>query len=172
MTRIDRWADRQVGRARGNRPIDRVMYSASRFGDDGRGWILVALVRSRFTADPWRTFARQMTWLSIESIVVNGPIKMAVRRPRPAFDRDHPHHLRRPTDTSFPSGHAASAATMAMLLAEDGWGPLWWAIALTIGASRVHVGVHHPSDVVAGLVIGAGFGLLARHVELPLVGRP
>jgi undecaprenyl-diphosphatase len=61
---------------------------------------------------------------------------------------------------------------MAMLLAEDGWGPLWWAIALTIGASRVHVGVHHPSDVVAGLVIGAGFGLLARHVELPLVGRP
>ena len=149
------------------------MYTASALGDDGRIWIAASALRARCGPDPVHRFARQMTWLSIESILVNGPAKRAVRRPRPTrYQRVHPHRLRHPSDSSFPSGHAASAATMAMLLSEDGLAPLWWSIALTIAASRVYVGVHHASDVAAGLAVGTAFGYLARHVSLPVIDAP
>ena len=149
------------------------MYTASALGDDGRIWIAASALRATSGPDPLRRIARQMTWLTIESVLVNGPAKHAVRRPRPTrFEREHPHRLRRPSDSSFPSGHAASGATMAMLLSEDGLAPLWWTIALTIAASRVYVGVHHPSDVAAGLVIGTAIGYLARQVTLPGIDLP
>jgi undecaprenyl-diphosphatase len=110
-----------------------------------------------------------MAWLGIESALVNGPAKGAVRRQRPVPIVDHRFPLRRPGTSSFPSGHAASAATMAMVLSEDGLAPLWWSLALTIAASRVYVGVHHATDVAAGLAIGATIGYAARHVRLPLI---
>jgi undecaprenyl-diphosphatase len=75
----------------------------------------------------------------------------------------HEHRLRIPVDTSFPSGHASSSATMAVLLSErTPFAPLWAGLAVGIGASRVHVGVHHGSDVVAGWAVGVVFGLLGR----------
>ena len=167
---LDRWVDRQITGLRGNALIDPIMYGASWFGDDGRGWIAISAVRARTSSTPLRAFLRQMAWLGIESGLVNGPAKALVRRPRPLGDGVvHRHHLRRPTQSSFPSGHAASAGTMAVLLSEEGLAPLWWTIAVTVGVSRIYVGVHHTSDVAAGLAVGAGFGLLARHIRLPIV---
>ncbi len=77
----------------------------------------------------------------------------------------HPHHFRRPLTTSFPSGHATSAFSAAVLLSEDDvlW-PLYLAIAVIVASSRVHVKIHHGSDVVGGAVIGVAIGLLARKV--------
>jgi len=167
---IDGWIDQRAARLHGHPVLDAVMYGASWFGDDGKGWIAASAIRSRRSPTPLPTFARQMAWLAIESIAVNGPTKGAIRRKRPMTERVHPHRLRRPSNSSFPSGHAASAATMATLLSEDGLGPLWWTIAATVAASRIYVGVHHASDVAAGLVIGTAFGVAARHVRLPLPG--
>jgi membrane-associated phospholipid phosphatase len=63
-----------------------------------------------------------------------------------------------PAGTSWPSGHSAVAVAMASTLSE-GRGPvaggLLGALAVAVGASRVYVGVHHASDVVAGMGIGA-----------------
>ena len=50
--------------------------------------------------------------------------------------------------------------------------PVWWALALTVAAGRVCVGVHHVSAVAAGLAVGAGIGYLARRVDLPLLVVP
>lgn len=173
-TRVDHWADRGLDEVRGVAPLDRLMYGASRLGDDGLFWIAAAAVRAVGRPAPFVRFGRQLAWLGIESALVNGPAKGVVRRPRPVAARrhPHPHRLRVPSNSSFPSGHAASAATMAVLLSEDGLAPLWWAVALTIAASRVYVGVHHVSDVAAGLAVGAGIGYLARHVDLPLLVLP
>jgi undecaprenyl-diphosphatase len=70
-----------------------------------------------------------------------------------------------PAGTSWPSGHAAVAAAMATTLGE-GRGPFIRALLMVtagaVGASRVYVGVHHPSDVVAGHGVGVLSASLVR----------
>jgi membrane-associated phospholipid phosphatase len=166
LTIVERFDD-SVARlalvARGRPLVNRAMYTLSTLGDDGRVWIAAAAVESMRSDDPRRTFARAMSWLSVESVIVNGPMKMLAKRPRPSSITEHEHRLRIPKDTSFPSGHAASAATMATVLSRDSpFGPLWFALAVGIGASRVHVGVHHGSDVLGGWAVGVLIGSIAR----------
>jgi membrane-associated phospholipid phosphatase len=57
---------------------------------------------------------------------------------------------------SFPSGHSTSAfaAAMAFTTLWPRWSPLFWAYAGIIGLSRVVITAHHPSDVVAGALVG------------------
>lgn len=61
---------------------------------------------------------------------------------------------------SFPSSHAANMAGVAVLLAvrHRRWGWAFVPGALLVGLSRVYLGVHYPSDVVAGWALGAGLG--------------
>jgi membrane-associated phospholipid phosphatase len=142
---------------------NRAMYALSSLGDDGRVWVAAAAVESLRARRPLHTFGHAMVWLGIESALVNGPMKMLVRRPRPDAPTEHEHRLRIPGGTSFPSGHAASAATMATVLsAHSPFAPLWYLLAAGVGASRVHVGVHHASDVLAGWAVGAAIGSVAR----------
>jgi undecaprenyl-diphosphatase len=70
-----------------------------------------------------------------------------------------------PSGSSWPSGHAAVAAALAATLGE-GRGPLERALltgtAWAVGVSRVYVGVHHPTDVIAGHGLGALSASLIR----------
>jgi membrane-associated phospholipid phosphatase len=62
-----------------------------------------------------------------------------------------------PTNSSFPSGHAAmsaAAAVVLVVLVPRVW-PLVVAVALGVGWSRLYVGVHYPLDVLAGAALGA-----------------
>ncbi len=162
--RVDDAAAALALRARRRRVVNRAMYLLSAGGDDGRIWFAAAAVEATRVRSP-RRFLTLVGWLGIESAVVNLGIKRIARRPRPDVMTEHEHRLRIPTDTSFPSGHAASSGLMAVVLSQGSpLAPLWVALALGVGASRVHVGVHHGSDVVAGWAVGAGFGLLARRV--------
>lgn len=123
-------------------------------------------------------------WLAISvPLVLLGNIgfKYMFNRPRPVWD-PHVHSI---TGSSFPSGHSAGmglfAATLVVLtIAMTGRGlrrrlliGLWVTIALLVAASRVFYGVHHPSDIVAGLAFGAlvpsilWFVLMANQSRLP-----
>lgn len=68
-----------------------------------------------------------------------------------------------PKSHSFPSGHAASGFAFATAVASEAplAGGLLTALAALVAYSRVHTGVHHPSDVVAGAVIGAALSPIA-----------
>lgn len=87
-------------------------------------------------------------------------VKLAVRRPRPAGDWGQ---LYRKTDPhSFPSGHSARVFMLAIV--SLGLGPPWLGILLAIwaplvGLSRVIMGVHYLSDVLAGALLGVVIGL-------------
>ena len=89
-------------------------------------------------------------------------VKFSIKRPRPEGDWGS---IYRSTDPhSFPSGHAARAAALAVM--TIGVGPAWLAIILVIwaplvGLARVILGVHYLSDVVVGLLIGILTGVVA-----------
>lgn len=165
---FDRFVDTEFDRLRGHPVADRIFYSASEFGEFGLIWMLLAAIRAARSRRGRSVARRVVVGMAIESVLINGVVKSLFRRTRPEWQKDHPRRLRRPRTSSFPSGHATSAFTGAMLLSEDDplW-PLYFAIAPVVAFSRVYVKAHHASDVVAGIAIGAGLGIVGRRL-LPL----
>ena len=160
---FDAAIDRRVDKVRGNATLDRVMYTASELGNFSLVWHLMNTTRA-VAPDRRVTHAlRVAAFLGAESVLVNGPIKNMFRRHRPVWEHERPLKLRVPKTSSFPSGHASSAAVAAGLLSErDPAWPLYYGIGAVVAASRVYVGVHHASDVLAGAVLGAAMARTAR----------
>jgi undecaprenyl-diphosphatase len=158
---IDRWFEDHL---RGRKVPDAVMYSASAVGDHGLIWLLLAFIQAGRRRNGWqRPFVRAAAGLGIESVLVNGPVKWMFRRSRPVHEGPRPHHFRQPRTSSFPSGHATAAFFGAALLRDDDdWWPAYYAIAVIVASSRVHVKIHHASDVIGGVILGAFMGELAR----------
>ncbi|MDA8047068.1 MAG: phosphatase PAP2 family protein [Actinomycetota bacterium] len=169
---VDEWFEAHLRQSRG---VDLLMYGASAVGDHGIVWLGLAAIQARRRhqrGQPWvRPFLRVSIGLGVESIVVNGPVKLMFRRTRPRHDGPRPMHLRQPRTSSFPSGHATAAFFGAALLRQDDpmW-PLYYALAVIVAASRVHVRIHHASDVIGGVVTGIALGELVRRL-VPLESR-
>lgn len=141
--------------------VDRVFYTASEVGDFGLIWLTVGAAQAAFGPPAKVPAALRLAGaLAVESVVVNAGIKSLFRRDRPQWDQHRPLRLRKPRTSSFPSGHATSAVTAALLLTERStpFAPLYWAMASVVASSRVHVKIHHASDVLGGLVVGAVIG--------------
>ena len=105
--------------------------------------------------------------IGAESLVVNQGIKRLFKRVRPTESGDERYEVRTPSTSSFPSGHASAAGFTATVL--TGWdgkrsAPLWWSLAGIVASSRAYVRIHHASDVVAGIAVGAALGRSARRV--------
>jgi diacylglycerol kinase family enzyme len=106
-----------------------------------------------------RAALRGIGSIAMTSVLVNHGIKRIVRRPRPSL-RAVPAVRRLPVaplTTSFPSGHAASAAAFATGVAAERPSaavPLT-VLAAAVAGSRTYVGVHYPLDVVVGACAGA-----------------
>lgn len=166
---FDDRVDTLFDKLRGRPWADRVFYTASQLGDYGLIWLLLAALAAvggsrRAERNIWRVAAV----LGLDSMFVNGLLKSLVRRSRPLVDDgERPLYLRRPITTAFPSGHASSAVVAAMLLGESGgrrWRGLLWLLAATVALSRIHVRIHHASDVAGGLLTGTVLGHLARRI--------
>jgi undecaprenyl-diphosphatase len=116
---------------------------------------------------------------SVGGWVLNWLLKAAFARSRP----DIVPHLREVMSSSFPSGHALTSAavylTLGALLMRIAEGRLakYYCIAIAmlltflVGSSRVFLGVHYPTDVVAGWLIGLSWALLCWVVERTLERR-
>ena len=144
--------------------LDRVMPSLSQAANHSVLWIGIAAALA--AAD--RPRARRAALRGLASVVLASAASNVIgkgltgrARPSAAVPRSRrlPHAVR---TTSFPSGHAASAAAFATgtalelpaLAAPVGL------LAAAVGASRVVTGVHFPSDVLAGFAIGTAAGVL------------
>ena len=163
---FDLRVDTMIERFRSPR-LDPLFYGLSSAADHGLLWLVVGAARAARAGDPGIAL-RLGAALGVESALTNGPIKACFRRVRPDDDRPPegplPYGMHRPISSSFPSGHAASAFTAAMLLADTPAAPVWFALAATIATSRVYTRMHHSSDVVAGAALGIALGAIARRI--------
>jgi undecaprenyl-diphosphatase len=161
--RIDERIARRVQERRGANPwVDRSAYALSQAANHSVLWHGINAADALVGGTERRRAAlRRSIILGVEQAVVNGPLKSTIQRDRPIAG-PHEHPLRTPVTSSFPSGHASAGACAATLLSRDlGLAPLWWGLAAGVAWSRVHVGVHHASDVVAGAVVGRTLARLA-----------
>jgi len=124
-------------------------------------WLLGLLILWWFGSETWKWRALVMFSAILVTAALVMAIKFTVRRRRPEGEWGQ---IYRKTDPhSFPSGHAARAAMLAVLAL--GLGPVWFSTVLLIWAplvtlARVAMGLHYLSDVVAGALLGILIGLL------------
>ena len=165
VERFDDVVDGLFDVLRGRPVVDRVMYSLTELADFGVLWHLLGVAQGLDRPDGFERALRTSTALGIESLIVNAGIKSLFRRRRPVPQFERPHHLRIPLTTSFPSGHASAAFVAAALLSDGSRAkPAYYALATVVAATRIHVRIHHASDVVGGAVIGVALGALAKRV--------
>lgn len=163
IDRADDRLDEAWERLRANPALNRLFYTASEAADFSVLWHTLGVAQAIVKNDPKIAIAVSAA-LGAESALVNGPIKSLFKRSRPIQDNPRPHNLRQPKTSSFPSGHASAATVAAAMLSRQGGAPLWYALAAVVAASRIHVRIHHGSDVAGGIAVGAGLGIVARRL--------
>jgi membrane-associated phospholipid phosphatase len=125
----------------------------SHFGEHSAGWVGVSLLGALLQPSRRRAWltAGLGAFLAHAAAVV---IKRVVKRTRP----DHPAisvNVGTPSRLSFPSAHATSTTAAAILLGRATGLPLPAILVPPMALSRLVLGVHYPSDVLTGVVVGA-----------------
>jgi undecaprenyl-diphosphatase len=128
---------------------------------DGLVWLAIGVTAWRFGSGRWAQIGERVVLAVALAWCLSTILKFLIRRPRPEgaggrFFNELDQH-------AFPSGHATRAGAVLCALA-----PLlpWWAVlglllwGMSVGASRVVLGLHYVSDSVVGLLAGAATGVV------------
>lgn len=157
VSTFDARADAGLEHIRDHRASELVFRTASVVGDFSVVWHVAGLIYGLAgDGDLWHSVGFSVL-MGAESVIVNQGIKRLFRRTRPTETGDPRYTVRKPRSSSFPSGHASSAyfaATLLTVWTGGAWAPLWFTIAFIVAISRAVVRIHHPSDVVGGIVVG------------------
>ena len=133
-------------RTRGHGPrVERFVKIYSKLGEHGAFWYAICAVGATRDRDRYLGVAKRVA----ASFAVNQAIKLVVRRPRPNLE-DLPPLIHTMSNRSYPSAHATTCGAAAIALG-DAWA---WPVAITMALTRPYLGVHYPSDSVAGFALG------------------
>jgi membrane-associated phospholipid phosphatase len=170
LTRID-VALLRLFRTRGHwPPVERAVARFSALGEHSALWFAVAVcgaVLHPRKSEVYRRLARTLS--AVE--VVNALAKLAIMRPRPRL-RGLPALAKVKSNRSCPSAHSASSFAAARVLSEAVPPVPIYTVALAMAASRVYLGVHYPSDVLAGISLGAVIAELIGGTAPDTLGEP
>jgi len=142
-------------------PVVGIARAMSPFGEHAAGWMALSAAGAILVPK------RRRDWLlvGVGAVAAHAAaiaIKLAVRRARP----HHPRvavNVGTPSSLSFPSAHATSSTAAAMLLCRATGSPLPLLVVPLMALSRLVLGVHYPTDVLAGMAVGATVaGVTAR----------
>jgi len=165
--------DRDLSKGMQLQPEKRWLWNLSAFlahSGDSWFWLAALFVVWLITRQAWHVKAALMATGILVLAVLVLAIKFSVRRSRPEGEWGA---IYRNTDPhSFPSGHAARAALLAVLAL--GLGPIWFAVLVVVWAplvslARIAMGLHYLSDVLAGLILGGMAGLVIMQISPLLI---
>ncbi len=163
---IDRRLYRLINGLPHTNTSDRYVSVLSDLGE-GLGWVSGGIALAILGGPKGRRAGAAAAVASLAATyVVQYRVKPVFRRVRPFVNREARVVGVRPADHSFPSGHTASsfAAATALAFFYPRAAPLAYGVATAVGVSRVHLGVHFPSDAAVGGVIGIGIGTFSAWV--------
>lgn len=148
-------------RTTGHTPgVERAVGRVSVLGEHGGIWLAIGL--AGYACDRERRQGwRRATGVVAGTYALNTAIKLVVRRRRPSLP-GLPPLASTPTQLSFPSAHTATAFAGALGYSRLGAPrtPLY-GLALATAISRLYLGLHYPSDVLAGALLGTGVAAAA-----------
>jgi membrane-associated phospholipid phosphatase len=147
-------------RTRGHSPgLENAARALGKAGNNGAVWLTIGVVLAiadGSNREAWLICAA----LSPIAIGLNYAIKLIVRRPRPVLE-GLPPLGGAPSSLSFPSAHATSSFAVATAMARvEPWGALAFVLATALALGRPYLGMHYPSDVLVGAILGVGLGLI------------
>jgi undecaprenyl-diphosphatase len=155
---LDQRGARYLHRGAAAMPLAWLLGLCSQLGN-GTGWVLLLGLLPLLDPARGAANARAMLVVGGLNLAIYLALKRATRRPRP-FEQCQDIRACVPAADrfSFPSGHTLHAVAFALLLSQayPGWGWPLAIFALLVGCSRVVLGLHYPSDVVVGALIGLG----------------
>ena len=142
--------------------LDKIMVAITNLGDEGIFWIVLAILLLFFKKTRKCGIMVLLT-MAVCYIVGNLGIKNIVQRQRPcAIDPAVQLLIPYPSEYSFPSGHTlhgfAAATTIFLHFKKPGIAAL--VLASLIAFSRMYLFVHFPTDILGGMIIGAGMAVL------------
>ncbi len=147
-------------RTTGHTPgLERAAKALGKSGNNGAVWFGVGVLLAVFDGGnrgAWLICA----FLGPLAIGLNYVVKAIVKRPRPVLE-GLPPLGGAPSSLSFPSAHATSSFAVATAMTRvEPWGALAFALALALSLGRPYLGMHYPSDVVVGALLGVLLGLI------------
>lgn len=147
-------------RTRGHTPgIEAAAKALGKAGNNGGIWFglcVVLAILDSSNREAWLICAV----LAPVAIALNYVIKLIVKRPRPVLE-GLPPLGGAPSSLSFPSAHATSSFAVATAMTRvDSLGALAFILAIALSLGRPYLGMHYPSDVLAGAVLGVVLGLI------------
>lgn len=136
--------------------LDAVMLFFTFIGNGGAVWLILSAIL--MSTKKYRHFGFSLFFSVAVCWILNDVlIKNIVLRPRPFLAMDNLNVLVTfPSSFSFPSGHTTSSFAAAYVITKRmGKRGAWiYIVAVLIASSRIYVGVHYPSDIIAGALIG------------------
>jgi undecaprenyl-diphosphatase len=147
-----------------DRGTETVMRAFAAAGEWGAVWFAIGAAGAGLDPDRRPRWARAAIVAPL-AIGINYAVKLAVGRQRPLIE-EHPPLGRAPSKLSFPSAHATSslAGATALRRVAPGAAPAFYGLAAGICVSRPYLGMHYPSDVLAGALLGLAIGGLVPGV--------
>jgi undecaprenyl-diphosphatase len=135
-------------------PFERVVRLYAMAGENGLLWHGIAAGGIVLDRERSPAYKRAM-WVTLLTLIANGTVKRLVRRARPVLEKELPALVPTLSGRSYPSAHSSTSFAGARALAAAGLPALpLRAVAIAMALSRPYLGVHYPTDVLAGALLG------------------